>query len=233
MTQTLISLDKIGVSLGGRRVLYDVTMTIGEKKITTLVGPNGAGKTTLAQLIIGMRQPDQGHITKRPNLRIGYVPQKLPEKIPVPITVADILNLPAPSTLPKDFLSQINIISLLDKQAHTLSAGELQKVFIARAIGSQPHLLIMDEPTASIDQEGRRHIYELATTLPKRHNCALLMISHDMRLVLSASDQVICLNGHVCCSGKPETIVTDPAYTELFGTDMMGIYRHQHDHTHE
>ena len=116
-----------------------------------------------------------------------------------------------------------------------LSGGQFQRVLLARALLSEPDLLLLDEPTQALDQAGSAAFYRLIEEIRAEAGCAVLMVSHELHVVMSASDRVVCLNGHVCCIGTPETVSAAPEYRALFGTGTGGalaLYRHEHDHAH-
>ena len=116
-----------------------------------------------------------------------------------------------------------------------LSGGEFQRVMIARAIAKKPELLILDEPVQGVDFNGEIKLYNLIKEISDTLKCGILLISHDIHFVMSSTDHVICLNGHVCCSGTPQDVAKNPAYIELFGdtaASAISLYRHDHKHTH-
>ncbi len=117
-----------------------------------------------------------------------------------------------------------------------LSGGQFQRVLLARALIGKPQILLLDEATQGLDQPGSAAFYQQIETVRRETGCAVLMISHELHVVMSASDRVICLNGHVCCEGTPEVVASAPEYRALFGSGTMGalaLYRHDHDHDHE
>ena len=124
---------------------------------------------------------------------------------------------------------------LIGRMLANLSGGELQRVLLARALLKRPELLILDEPDQGVDVTGRLDLFDTIAGIRSRRGCGILLISHDLHLVMSSTDRVICLNGHVCCSGHPSSVVRHPAYIDLFGTRAasgLAVYTHEHDHTH-
>jgi zinc transport system ATP-binding protein len=236
--EPLVELRDASVRMGGHRVLSHVSLAVAPGEIVTLVGPNGSGKTTLLRTIIGAVRPETGEVRRRPGLGIGYVPQRLPIDATLPLTVRRFLGLPvrrAASDVAAA-LEEVGAEELVLRQMTQLSGGQLQRVLLARALLERPALLILDEPTAGLDQPGSAAFYRLIERVRAELGCAVLMVSHELHVVMSASDRVICLNGHVCCEGTPEVVASAPAYRALFGPGTGGalaLYRHEHDHRHD
>ena len=237
MSQTLIKLDNVSVQFAGERVLQEVQLQVHAGEIVTLIGPNGAGKTTLVRCVLGLLKPDSGSVWSQAKLRIGYMPQKLQVDATLPLSVLRFLRLvPGVTRLSAGAaLAEVGAERLLDSPLQSISGGELQRVLLARALLRNPQLLVLDEPVQGVDVAGQAELYRLISTLRDSHGCGVLMVSHDLHLVMSATDQVICLNRHVCCSGHPEQVSGDPAFVELFGMDArsLAIYQHHHDHSHD
>ncbi len=233
----LIEAHDIDVSFGGARVLHGVGLSVAKGEIVTIVGPNGSGKSTLLRVLIGALRPQRGVVTRAPGLRIGYVPQRLHIDPTLPMTVRRFLDLPrrvaeADATAA---LARAGVAGVGAQQMAGLSGGQFQRVLLARAILSEPDILLLDEPTQGLDQPGSASFYRQIEEVRNRLGCAVLMVSHELHVVMSASDRVICLNGHVCCEGTPAVVSAAPAYRELFGTGTGGalaLYRHEHDHDH-
>lgn len=235
---SLIEITGLNVNLGGKRVLKDVDFRIDKGEIVTIVGPNGSGKSTFLRAIIGAVRPVSGRVRLQPGLRIGYIPQKLAPDPTLPINVRRFLSLPqkVSNAAAKDALVQVGASGLEHLQISDLSGGQLQRVLLARALLNLPQLLLLDEATQGLDQPGSANFYRLIEDVRKRLNCAVLMVSHELHVVMSASDRVICLNGHVCCQGRPEQVASAPEYRALFGTGTHGalaLYRHEHQHAHD
>lgn len=236
--KVLLAVTGIHKKFGDRKVLDNITLRVDEGKIVTLIGPNGAGKTTLVRIALRLVGADAGSVTHRPGLRIGYMPQRMRVEPTLPITVVRFLTLAENlSTTQLDAtLSQLNILHLKNQQLMAISGGEMQRVLLARALLLKPQLLILDEPAQGVDLAGQAELYQLISKISKRDNCGVLMISHDLHLVMSATDEVVCLNHHVCCHGKPEQVSNDPAYLELFGATTaraLAVYTHDHNHEHD
>lgn len=234
----LVTLENVSVSFGQRRVLSDISLNLQPGKILTLLGPNGAGKSTLVRVVLGLIAPDSGTITRGHALRIGYVPQKLHLDATLPLTVGRFMLL-RPGTRKDDIvpaLKRVNAAHLVDAPMQKLSGGETQRVLLARALLNQPQLLVLDEPTQGVDVNGQVALYDLIDQLRQELNCAVLMVSHDLHLVMAKTDEVLCLNHHICCSGAPEVVSMHPEFISMFGprgAQQLGIYRHRHNHRHD
>ncbi|GGD21206.1 zinc import ATP-binding protein ZnuC [Franconibacter daqui] len=235
---TLVSLENISVSFGQRRVLSDVSLSLRSGRILTLLGPNGAGKSTLVRVVLGLVAPDEGVIKRDRSLRIGYVPQKLHLDATLPLTVSRFMRL-RPGVRKADILPALKRVQaghLIDAPMQKLSGGETQRVLLARALLKEPQLLVLDEPTQGVDVNGQVALYDLIDKLRQELNCAVLMVSHDLHLVMAKTDDVLCLNHHICCSGTPEVVSTHPEFIAMFGprgAEQLGIYRHHHNHRHD
>ncbi len=236
-SEPLVQLRSVSVRLGGRRVLAHVDLDIQPAEIVTVIGPNGAGKTTLARALLGILTPETGRIVAREGLRIGYVPQRMAVEPTLPLTVRRLLTLTRRHGEDEMLrcLDDVGAVHLIERQAGELSGGEYQRVLLARALLGSPDLMILDEPTQGIDFAGQSALYDLLARIRKERGCAILLISHDLHVVMAASDRVICINGHVCCQGTPETVTNDPAYVALFGPghgEALAVFKHHHDHVH-
>ncbi len=234
----LISARGLSMRRGDREVLSDVDIDVRRGEIVTLIGANGAGKTTLVRLLLGIEQPARGRVVKPESTRIGYVPQRFDVDSTIPMTVASFLALGASVTMNEitAALDEAGALRTLNQQLSKLSGGETQRVLIARALLRRPNLLILDEPASGVDFTGEADLYDLIGRLRDSHNLGVLLVSHDLHVVMARSDRVICLNGHVCCSGKPEDVSQHAAYLRIFGphaATVLGVYRHHHDHQHD
>jgi zinc transport system ATP-binding protein len=235
---TLLTANHISIRFQDRQILSDVALRIDQGRIVTLIGPNGAGKTTLVRIILGLLQADSGEIWKAPGLKIGYMPQHLHIEPTMPMSVKRFLELTGvtDTIAIQKLLEELRICHLSEQQIRSVSGGELQRVLLCRALLRSPGLLILDEPAQGVDVTGQAELYQLISKVAEQHNCGILMISHDLHLVMSATDEVVCLNQHICCHGKPEHVSTDPAYLSLFGTtaaENIAVYTHNHNHSHD
>lgn len=224
--------------VGDRRILDGVDMQVEPGQIVTLIGPNGAGKTTLLKVLLGLVSPTGGQVLRQPGLRIGYMPQRIQVDEILPITVRRFLGLGG--RFPKDrlarVLAEVGCAHLLEQPVQSVSGGEMQRILLARALLREPRLLVLDEPAQGVDVAGQGEVFQLIARLRDRYGCGVLMVSHELHLVMAAADSVICLNQHVCCTGKPDVVSRDPAYLKLFGKTMpagMALYTHHHDHRHD
>jgi zinc transport system ATP-binding protein len=226
----------LGVGFAGQRILDGVDIAIRAGEIVTIVGPNGSGKSTLLRLLIGAARPDAGEVRRAPGLRIGYVPQRLAIDRTLPITVGRFLALAGGTAAERaEALEHVGIPGLDGRQLAALSGGQFQRALLAQAVLRRPQLLVLDEATQGLDQAGEARFYRLVERLRGELGCGVLMVSHDLHVVMAASDRVICLNGHVCCEGTPTVVSAAPAYRALFGHGTRGalaLYRHHHDHEH-
>ena len=234
--KTLLIVEKAGLSINSKILVEGVSFEVREGEIVTLIGPNGSGKSTTAKIALGIYKNIMGDVKKFTN-KIGYVPQKISIDWTLPIRVIDFMFLTKDLNNEQisDALNLTGVEHLKQKSLSNLSGGEFQRVLIARAIAKKPELLVLDEPVQGVDFKGEVAIYELIKKISEDLSCGILLISHDLHMVMSATDHVICLNGHVCCSGKPHIVAQDEKYKELFGdraSKVLTLYEHKHDHTH-
>jgi zinc transport system ATP-binding protein len=232
----LIELSGIRVAFGRRVALRDVSLAVTPGEIVTVIGPNGAGKTTLLRVALGLETPQAGRVHRRANLRIGYMPQRLAVDATLPLNVRRFLSLvPGGRERLATALAQVGASHTIDLPVQTLSGGEQQRVLLARALLREPELLVLDEPAQGVDIGGQGELFALIRRIRDERGCGVLLVSHDLHLVMAATDRVICLNHHVCCSGLPAEVSRDPAYRALFGAAIEGfaLYAHHHDHRHE
>lgn len=229
---------------GGWRV-RDVSLSVAPGEIVTLIGPNGSGKSTTVRLALGLVEPDEGEVVRRPGLSVGYVPQELGFDANLPLDVTRFMRLTRPLKAVEiaAALETVGAEDLARAQLRDLSGGERQRVLLARAVAGQPDLLVLDEPVQGVDFAGEARLYELIDAIRQELGCGVLLISHDLHVVMARTTRVVCLNGHVCCQGAPAEVLASAGYRSLYGlpTDapLAGVerthalYRHEHDHTHE
>ena len=229
-----------GVSLrfGRRTVLDTVDIAVRAGEIVTLVGLNGAGKSTLIRVILGIVEPDSGEVFQSPGLSIGYVPQHMQRDPVMPITVERFMTLgaPAPRATLQRVLDEVGADPILGYPLAEISGGEMQRVLLARALLREPQLLVLDEPLSGVDVTSQSDLYRLIAGIRDRRGCGVLLVSHDLHLVMAATDTVVCLNRHVCCTGRPQTVLRDPEFISLFGSHLsetLAVYQHAHDHRHD
>ncbi len=234
---SLIEVRGATVRLGGRIVLRDIDLSLEAGEIVTIVGPNGSGKSTLLRMLIGAVRPTRGRVLRQAGLRVGYVPQRLHIDPTLPMTVRRFLDLPRrhDHAVLAGALEQAGLPDLAGRQMADLSGGQFQRVLLARALLRHPDVLMLDEATQGLDQPGQAAFYRRIEEVRNTLGCAVLMVSHELHVVMSASDRVICLNGHICCQGAPEVVRRAAEYRALFGAGTGGalaLYRHEHDHAH-
>ena len=234
----LLEARHLSIRLDGHAVLSDITLALHRAEIVTILGPNGSGKSTLLRALLGILPPHAGQVTRQPGLVIGYVPQRLAIDRTLPMTVRRFLSLPARVTDSDAFaaLARVGLPDVAQRQMGELSGGQFQRVLLARALLAKPQLLILDEPTQGLDQPGEAAFYRLIEEVRRDTGVAILMVSHDLHVVMAASDRVICLNGHICCEGTPRVVSNAPEYRALFGLGTQGalaLYQHVHDHSHD
>ncbi len=233
----LVTADGIGVMRARRWLIRGVDLCVHAGEIVTLIGPNGAGKTTTAKVVLGIMAPDEGTITRRPGLTVGYVPQKLSIDWTLPLSVARLMTLtgPLPGRDIDEALAAVGLQGMGDRPVQALSGGEFQRALLARALARKPHLLVLDEPIQGVDFSGEVALYQLIGEIRDRTGAGILLISHDLHIVMAQTDRVICISGHVCCHGTPQTVADHPEYVRLFGrraAETIALYPHHHDHTH-
>lgn len=265
-TTPLLSAINISHAYGEQSVLQNISLAIHPKEVVTLIGPNGAGKSTLLAILLGLLNPTSGKLHKAEHLKIGFMPQKIQIDSTLPLTVQRFLELGLVKTAPafwqkwfgktlpagknstnrpieqlgwSKIIEQLNISRLLHKPIQKVSGGEMQRILLARALLRQPDLLVLDEPVQGVDLQGQAELYQYINELRNQFGIAVLMVSHDLHLVMNHTDQVICLNQHVCCSGHPHSVSQAPEFKNLFGdyTDAIAVYEHHHhsdqcQHTH-
>ncbi|MCR9236003.1 MAG: metal ABC transporter ATP-binding protein [Alphaproteobacteria bacterium] len=233
----IASLSNAGVYRDSKWLVRGIEFDIQRGEIVTLIGPNGSGKSTTAKMVLGLQKPSEGKVTRLQGVRVGYVPQKLHVDWTLPLTVRRLMTLTtrlSGSEIAKA-LERTGIAHLVAAEVRHLSGGEFQRAMLARAIARKPDLLVLDEPVQGVDFTGELALYELISSIRNELGCGILLISHDLHVVMAATDQVICLNGHVCCKGTPSAVAESPEYMKLFGTRAssgLAVYQHHHDHTH-
>ncbi|MBT7276147.1 MAG: metal ABC transporter ATP-binding protein [Woeseiaceae bacterium] len=233
---SLVKLENAGVYRSSKWLVRGISFEINKGQIVTLIGPNGSGKTTTAKMILNILDTDEGMATSNTS-KMAYVPQKINIDWTMPLRVIDFMKITnnLNNTQITDSLNMTGVDKLLYNQIQSLSGGEFQRVLIARAIAKKPDLLVLDEPVQGVDFNGEIALYNLIKKISSNLNCGILLISHDMHFVMSTTDHVICLNGHICCSGNPSSVVKNPEYIKLFGehnSETLSYYQHQHDHSH-
>ena len=236
--ELLLKASDISFHGDNNQILDAVSFELYRGQITTIIGPNGAGKSTLTSIVNGLIEPHSGSIQRTPQLRIGYLPQKVYVNTLMPLSVMRLMQLTHPVSIEEveQALVQTEVEHLKKRQVQSLSEGELKRVLLARTTLGNPDLIVLDEPTAGVDITGEVKMYDLISEFRNRLNCAVLLVSHNLHLVMSKTDKVLCLNRHLCCSGLPESVSKHPEYLALFGDQAahsLAIYTHNHDHEHD
>ncbi|MGH3250732.1 MAG: metal ABC transporter ATP-binding protein [Trebonia sp.] len=247
----LLTLEDIGVRLGGRQVLSDVTFSLEKGEFTGIIGPNGAGKTTLLRVILGLIEPSAGRVLvdgeplHRKTLRsksmptIGYVPQKLVIDPDMPLRARDVVSLGLdghrlgfgfPSRQRRELvetaLADVGAAGYADARVGELSGGEQQRVLIAHALISRPKLLLLDEPLANLDLRSEQEIVAVLGKLAREHEISVLLSAHDMNPLLTVMDRIVYVaNGHAA-SGPTDDVVTSAGLTQLYGhhVDVVRVH---------
>ena len=230
----LCRLENISLEVNQNQILRNISITINKGEIITLIGPNGGGKTSIARILLGILSASSGKIIKDPDLKIGYMPQKISFDSTIPLTSRDFITLSKQNvTIDEDLVKTLNVANILDKQIQDLSGGQLQKILLIKALSHNPDLLVLDEPTQYLDIGAIEDFYSIIDDIKKTRNCSILLISHDLLTIMKKTDSVFCINNHICCSGEPEKVNQHPEYISLFGNKSnFGIYQHHHNHKH-
>jgi zinc transport system ATP-binding protein len=234
--QTLVKFENAGLQRAGRWLVRGVDLSVQQGEIVTLIGPNGSGKSSTAKMALGVLKADEGRVSTSPGLKTGYVPQKVNIDWTLPLLVEDLLCLT--QRLSKgEMIAALNSTGtahLLRQEVRHLSGGEFQRVMLARAVARKPAFLVLDEPAQGVDFAGESVLYDLILKTRDKLGCGILLISHDLHMVMAATDRVVCLNGHVCCQGTPERVANSLEFKQLFGARAGGLsyYQHRHDHIH-
>jgi zinc transport system ATP-binding protein len=236
--QVLVDVREVGLKIQKKQILRDINFKVRRGEIVTLIGPNGAGKTALLKIILSLYKPTAGKVVLASGLRIGYMPQILTVESLMPLNVGRFLLLSPRADIPKRnaIAAEVGIGHILGSPIQAISGGELQRVLLARALLNDPDLLVLDEPAHGIDINGQAILYQLISNMRTKLNCSILMVSHDLHLVIAGTDQVVCLNQHICCSGHPSAVMQNPEFIQLFGTRVaaeLAVYTHHHDHQHD
>lgn len=235
ISRALVQVQDLSLLDDNRLILDKINLTVMLGEILSIIGPNGAGKTTLLKVIVGLIAPTYGKVSRTKGLRIGYMPQRLQVDAAFPLSVERFLQLGQSQADLRSTVAEVGIEPILQTPLYAISGGELQRVLLARALLRKPELLVLDEPVQGVDLIGQGELYNLIGEIRDRHGCAILLVSHDLNVVMAKTDKVFCLNQHVCCSGHPEKVSKDPAFTALFGpiSPNFAFYTHRHDHHHD
>lgn len=236
--EILVDVADVSLKIHHRLILENISFKVARGEIVTIIGPNGGGKTALLKIILGLYSPTHGVVHRKPHLRIGYMPQAISVESLMPLNAARFLLLSPRADMTKciKLAQELEITQLLESPIQTLSGGELQRVLLARALLNDPDLLVLDEPAQGVDINGQAALYQLISRVRANLGCGIVMVSHDLHLVIAGTDQVICLNRHICCGGTPGDVMQNPEFVHLFGQKIateVALYTHNHDHHHD
>jgi zinc/manganese transport system ATP-binding protein len=228
---TLLTLDRVGVRLGGRQILCDVSLSVSAGEFTGLIGPNGAGKTTLLRVILGLQEASEGAVHKTST--VGYVPQKLLIEPDMPLRVKDVVSLGIDGNklgfrLPSrerneridEMLKAVGADRYKNARVGELSGGEQQRVMIAHALVSKPGLLLLDEPLANLDLSSAQGIVSVLAELSRRDHIAILLSAHDMNPLLPVMDRIVYVAGGQVAVGTVDEVVQSEVLTKLYGQEV-------------
>ena len=234
----LIKAENLGIYGQTHWRVRGVNMQISKGEIVTMIGPNGSGKSTTAKALLGIIKADEGVVHRKKDLKIGYVPQSLTISRDVPMSLERFLQLTQSHSASDiaDILALVGLSKMEKKPLSALSGGQLQRALIARTLLLKPELMVLDEPVQGIDFAGEIALYELIEEIRNSLQCGMLLISHDLHIVMSRTDRVLCMNGHICCEGAPASVMENEAYISLFGpkaSEFLALYHHDHNHDHD
>lgn len=233
-TNPLLSVRGLTVAFGTRVVIEDLSFDVNQGDGLAIIGPNGAGKTVLLKALLHLI-PYRGEIRWRQGARLGYVPQKIVADRQLPLSARDFLAakvrfLKLPSTELEQVSTELGLTTqLLNTNIGTLSGGQFQKVLIAFALLGGPNVLLVDEPTASLDELTEEHIYELLQSLQNQKGMTILLVSHDLSVVYRNASLVLCLSKGKPCMGPPKEILTPAMLEQLYSAPSL-YYRHIGEH---
>lgn len=224
----ILEVKKLDFYRGKLKILNNINLSIRAGEIVTIVGPNGSGKTSLLSILAGIIPVSQTCYSINKGLVIGYMPQNINFDPVLPITVLDFLCLINSQDNIGEIAQEVGIVKILDKNIYEISRGELQRVLLANCLMREPQLMILDEPVSSMDINSSTLFYNLISSFCNRTNCSIIMASHDLYVVMKNTDRVLCLDGKICCEGKPHEIVTHKEFINLFGKNIA-LYEHDHE----
>jgi len=229
----ILSVKDVGVVLDGMSIVEAISFELAAGDNLAIIGPNGSGKTVLLRALLGM-VPHSGAVAWAPGVKVGYVPQKIEADRNLPLSIDDLLRAKARVVhLPSESVRSVaDVIGLspeiLDKPIGRLSGGQFQKALIAFALLGDPNVLLLDEPTASLDQLTEERVYELIRRLQKTFGLTLIIVSHDLSMVYREATQVLCINRQGLCFGPPSKVLTPETLQALYG-EHLHFYQHPHD----
>ncbi|HVZ78964.1 MAG TPA: metal ABC transporter ATP-binding protein [Gemmatimonadaceae bacterium] len=221
----------LSVAFGRQQILSDVSFHVEPGQSLAIIGPNGSGKTVLFKALIGT-VPHDGAVEWAPGTKIGYVPQKLDIERDLPLTGLDFLRAKAdvagvPAAQAEQALALVELpVSIASQPIGTLSGGQFQRLLLAFALMGNPSVLLVDEPTAGVDEPSEAGIYALFGRLRRERGLTILLISHELSLVYQAADAVLCLSRRRAFFGRPMEILTTERLQDVYGANVKF---HLHD----
>ena len=230
--ENTLEVNELSVHFDATTVLKDLSFSVAKGSALAIIGPNGAGKTVLLKALIGSL-PHSGTMRWAVGVRIGYVPQKLDLERDIPITGLDFLKARAavahkPTLEVPSVLSMVGIpLEVAQRPIGAMSGGQFQRLLIGFALVAGPNVLMLDEPTAGVDEPGQEQLNELVRRLQKSQDLTVLFISHELSVVYRYADNVLCLSNQRAWFGRPSTILTPESLRQIYGGEVS---YHIHDH---
>jgi ABC-type Mn2+/Zn2+ transport system ATPase subunit len=229
-----IDASDVSVIVAGRRLLDKVSLRVPRGMFACLCGPNGGGKTTFLRVLLGLVPPDEGTVRVlgetpgNARAHVGYLPQRKSFSLDFPASAAELILAQRRGAWPlrvareereraRQALARVGGEGLLDKPLRGLSGGEAQRVFLARALVNEPALLLLDEPTAGVDAQGRAEFLDLLASIAARDDMAAVLVTHHQAAVHRLAERVALLNGRLLAWGKPEEVLLDGDQHGAFG----------------
>ena len=230
-TSNVLEVQGLDVCFGNTHVLENLTFSVPRASSLAVIGPNGVGKTVLLKALIGSL-PHTGRIDWATGVHVGYVPQKLDLDRDIPLTAGDFLG--ARVRLSHAPIENIEVVSdsvglarsALRQPVGTLSGGQFQRLLVAFALLGEPDVLLLDEPTAGVDEAGQEQLYDVVARLKRERNLTMVFISHELSVVYEHADEVLCLARRRMFKGSPRAILTPELLAEVYGAPLRF---HVHD----
>lgn len=231
---TILSVQNLQIDFSGHNIIRGLSFDVHTGDNLVVIGPNGAGKTVLLKALLGLL-PFQGEIHWALGVRLGYVPQKVAADRQLPLNVHDLLaakarflKLPA-----HEVASVAETVGLTEEVMNSsvgiISGGQFQKALIAFALLGEPNVLLLDEPTASLDELAEERVYELMGRLQRERSLTVISVSHDLSIVYRSANMVLCLSKGKPCFGAPKEVLTPETLEALYSAPLK-YYRHQHSY---
>ncbi len=231
----LLTVKNLSVQIEQKTIIEDLSFELTSRERLSVLGPNGAGKTVLLKALLKL-VPYAGEIIWDPKVRIGYVPQKIDADVHLPLTFNDLFAAKCQTLrMSSKEIDQVSASvgltrDIMETPVGHVSGGQFQRGLIGFALLGGPNVLLLDEPTASIDEPGEEHIYELIHRLQDQYGLASIMVSHDLSFVFRYATKVLCLNRRSLCLGTPREVLAPEVLTKLYG-EPYSFYQHDHSIT--